>query len=125
MPKSVSHDNMDVRFVLFFYLTSLTDIQRIGHENGVLRHTEYELMVPGVGHLLPLWYGNLHVHGRHRDGALADPAGEPGDQSEQPPRVEGEEAARHLSVTCLLRPLDELSVGCALEKPDVCTAKRN
>ncbi len=68
-------------------------------------------MVPGVGHLLSLGHGQLHVHGRHGHSAASDPAGEPGDQPDQPPRVQVEEATRDLPLTGLLCSLDELSVG--------------
>lgn len=68
-------------------------------------------MVPGVGHLLSLGHGPLHVHGRHGNGAAPDPAGQPGGQPDQPPRVKVEEAAHHLPLAGLLRPLDELSVS--------------
>lgn len=67
--------------------------------------------MPGVGHLLTLGYSQLHVHGRHGNSAFSDPAGEPGDQSDSPARVEVEESARRLASAGLLRSLDELDVS--------------
>lgn len=67
-------------------------------------------MVPGVGHVLALGHGQLHVHGCHGNGALSDPACEPGDQPEPPAGMEVEEAARCLPFTGLLSSSDELSV---------------
>ena len=74
--------------------------------------SEYELMVPGVGHLLALWRSQLHVHGRHGDGTLSDPACEPRDQPDPPGRMKVEEPTDHVPFTGLLRSLDELSVRC-------------
>lgn len=68
-------------------------------------------MVPGVGHLLALGNRQLHVHGRHGNGAPSDPAGEPGDQPDSPAGVEVEEPARRLPVAGLARSLDELGVS--------------
>lgn len=70
-------------------------------------------MVPGVGHLLTLRYSQLHVHGCHGDSTLSDPACEPGDQSDPPPRMKMEESTNYLLATGLLRSLDELMVSCA------------
>ena len=68
-------------------------------------------MVPGVRHLLARRHGQLQVHGRHGDGALLDPACEPGDESEPPAGMEVEEPADHFLTAGLLRSLDELSVS--------------
>lgn len=81
----------------------------------MLLNAKDELMMPGIRHLLSLGYGKLHVHGRHRDGALSDPACEPGDQSDQSPRVEVEEAPHYLPLTGLLCPLDELGMSGTLK----------
>lgn len=90
---------------------SLTDIQRVGHENGVRGDSEDELMVPGVGHLLALGHAQLHVHGCHGDGALLDPVCEPRHQLDAPARIKVEEPTHHPPSAGLLCPLDQLSVS--------------
>lgn len=67
--------------------------------------------MPGVGHLLPIRHGQLHVHGRHGNGAGSDPPGEPGGESDEAARVEVEEATRYLPIAGILGSSDELGVG--------------
>lgn len=68
-------------------------------------------MVPSVGHFLAVGHGHLHVHGRHGNGALPDPACEPGNQPDAPPWIKVEEAADGLPAAGLLSASDQLSVS--------------
>lgn len=102
---------MDCQWTRAVSFPLLTYIYRISHENGISCNPKYELMVPGVGHLLSLGDGPLHVHGRHGNSAFLDPVCEPGDQLHLAAGVKVEEATNHLPFTGLLCSCDKLSVS--------------
>lgn len=127
MSSLTKEENMQDRiyFRIFFWKKadsspSLTNIQRICHENCIWRHTKDQLMVPSIWHLLPIRHSQLHVHSCHGNSTFTDPACEPGDQLDPSPGVKVKEAARHFPPTRLLCPLDKLSMSCTWTNKNTC-----